>query len=168
MVTISETHIRNDLKPGDLGYIIHLHGYFYSHDCGFGETFEPYVAISLSEFIRYRKERERLWALDYRNRVAGSLAVVQHSKDSAHLRWFFLHPKVRGCGAGRALLKEAITFCEVCDYKQIFVWTVDFLTAAKKLYEKNGFQLTEERKHQIWGRELSEQRYALSLRGTEL
>jgi GNAT superfamily N-acetyltransferase len=163
MTTIAGAHIRYDIRPGDLGYIIYLHGYFFSRDCGFGETFEPYVAISLSEFIRARKERERLWIVDYRNNVAGSLAVVEHSKALAHLRWFFLHPKIRGNGLGKYLLKEAIDFCRVCDYEQVFIWTVDSLEAGKKIYKQNGFTLTEERKHPIWGLELTEQRYSLSL-----
>jgi N-acetylglutamate synthase-like GNAT family acetyltransferase len=163
MAKIPGTCVRTDLRPGDLGYIIYLHGYFYSHDCGFGETFEPYVAISLSEFIRYRKERERLWIVEHRKHVAGSMAVVEHSDRLAHLRWFFLHPKIRGSGVATDLLGEAIEFCRLCEYEQIFVWTVDFLEAAKKLYRKQGFKLTEERKHPIWGIELNEQRYALSL-----
>jgi GNAT superfamily N-acetyltransferase len=163
MKNFSGTQIRTNIRPGDLGSIIHLHGYFFHQECGFGDTFEPYVAVSLAEFIRAKKERQRLWVVDYRNRIAGSLAVVEHSRNLAHLRWFLLHPRIRGKGIGGYLLREALAFCRVCDYEQAFVWTLDYLEASKKLYEKCGLQLTEERKNTIWGIEMNEQRYALSL-----
>ena len=60
MENISGAHIRTDIRPGDLGNIINLHGYFFHKECGFGDTFEPYVAVSLAEYIRDKKERERL------------------------------------------------------------------------------------------------------------
>ena len=48
--SLSEITISNELQPGDLGYIIHLHGKIYKEECDYGISFEAYVASSLLEF----------------------------------------------------------------------------------------------------------------------
>src|SRR3990167_5277769 len=52
--------LRSELRPGDLGRIVWLHGTVYAHECGFDPTFEAYVAGPLAEFVRTRTDRDRL------------------------------------------------------------------------------------------------------------
>jgi len=91
------------------------------------------------------------------------MAIVEHSKTKAQLRWLLLHPDIRGKGLGKWLMDDAIAFCRSKDYSSIFLWTEDLLEPAAKLYKLKGFQLTEEKTHEIWGAELTEQRYKLKL-----
>ena len=156
--------IRNDLRPGDMGAIIHLHGILYAREYGFDCTFEPYVAAPLAEFVKNRTERERIWIVEKQERVLGSLAIVQFSALQAQLRWLILHPEVRGLGIGKKLIAEAVEFCRANGYESIFLWTIDFLQAALKLYTAAGFVLTETNTHQVWGRTLAEERYELKLK----
>jgi GNAT superfamily N-acetyltransferase len=74
-----------------------------------------------------------------------------------------LTPELRGCSLGRSLVEEALDFCKEQGYASVFLWTVSLLTAATKLYQSVGFQLTEQKTHRIWGAELTEQRYDLEL-----
>ena len=159
----STIHIRNDLRPGDIGAIIHLHGTLYAQEYGFDHTFEPYVAVPLSEFVKNQTRRERIWIAEKETQVMGSVAIVQYSETQAQLRWLILHPDVRGLGVGRKLVEEAVDFCRQSGYSSVFLWTIDFLGAALKLYTAAGFVLTEKKTHPIWGRTLTEERYELKL-----
>ena len=94
----------------------------------------------------------------------GSIAIVQFSQNQAQLRWLILHPEVRGRGIGKHLVQEAVNFCRATGYSSVFLWTIDFLQAALKLYTDAGFVLTETSTHQVWGRTLTEERYELKLR----
>ena len=156
--------IRSDLKPGDTGYVIYLHGILYAMEHGWDCTFEAYVAGPLAEFVTSPTDRGRMWIVERDGEVAGSIAVVEVSHEQAQLRWLLLHPDLRGQGIGRLLVQEAIGFCKASGYSSIFLWTVSSLTSATNLYESVGFGLTEEKTHRAWGALITEQRYDLELR----
>jgi N-acetylglutamate synthase-like GNAT family acetyltransferase len=155
--------IRHDLKPGDIGYLTYLHGTLYAKEYGWDHTFEAYVAGPLSEFAKSNNDRERVWIVEKDEKVAGSIAIVEASKEEAQLRWLLLHPDLRGDGIGRKLVEEAISFCRDSGYSLVFLWTVSELAAAARLYRSMGFQKTEESANALWGTEVIEQRYELRL-----
>ncbi len=155
--------IRTIIKPGDTGYITFLHGKLYAEECGFDHTFEPYVAIPLSEFVKNQGPRERIWIVERDGLVMGSVAVVKCSDGQAQLRWLLLHPELRERGIGRQLIEEALAFARRCGYSSIFLLTVDILPRAAGLYKSFGFKVTEETKTRMWGREMTEQKYELNL-----
>jgi GNAT superfamily N-acetyltransferase len=66
-------------------------------------------------------------------------------------------------GIGRQLVEEAVDFCRKSGYTSVFLWTVDFLQAALKLYTAAGFTLSKTNTHEIWGKTLTEERYDLKL-----
>jgi GNAT superfamily N-acetyltransferase len=160
---LANIRIRNNLKAGDIGYLSYLHGVLYANEFGWDHTFEAYVAGPLAEFARSHCSRERIWIVEKDRTVAGSIAIVAASTEQAQLRWFLLHPDLRGKGIGRMLMEEAISFSKANGYSMIFLWTTSNLTAAAKIYESFGFQITEETTHEAWGATVTEQRYELSL-----
>ncbi len=153
--------IRNDLKAGDIEEIISLHGFVYAQECGFDKTFEQYVSKPLREFAKSHTLREKIWIIEQKERIKGCIAVVKSDEVKAQLRWFLVHPDLRGKGVGRTLINEAIQFVKDNDYSSIFLWTVSSLKVANKIYTTMGFQLTEEKAHSLWGKYLIEQRYEL-------
>ena len=155
--------IRTSIKPGDIGYVIFLHGSVYAEECGWDHTFEAYVAGPLAEFSKSHSDRERIWIVEKDGKIGGSIAIVEASKDEAQLRWFLLHPDLRGKGIGRWLMDEVISFCKESQYSCIYLWTESSLTAAAMLYESSGFELTEENTRELWGKVVTEQRYERSL-----
>ena len=101
--------IRHELRPGDLGMVIHLHGVLYAREYGLDTTFEPYVAKPLADFIL--SGAGRLWIAEEEGRVVGSIAVVDAEDGVGQLRWFLLTPEARGTGLGRRMLETALTYC---------------------------------------------------------
>ncbi len=156
--------IRHSIDPGDIGYLVYLHGIAYAKECGYNQTFEAYVASGLSEFVQsFRPDRDRIWLVETEGRIVGSIAIVEHSKVGAQLRWFLVHPDYRGLGIGKELLKEALRFCKESEYKTIFLWTTSELTEAAHLYTRFGFSKSAEKTHEIWGKQVTQERYDLCL-----
>jgi GNAT superfamily N-acetyltransferase len=157
--------IRDDVRPGDLGRVIELHGGLYAGEYGFDHTFEAYVAETIGQFGRtFQAGLDRLWLAELDGRLVGSIAIARRDSGQAQLRWFLLHPEARGLGLGRRLVEDALAFSRAAGYRSIFLWTVDPLITAARLYASVGFRRTETRpRTQLWGSILADERYDLTL-----
>jgi GNAT superfamily N-acetyltransferase len=155
--------MRTDLQPGDLGAIVHLHGVLYAREYGFDPTFEAYVAGPLAEFVKTGSAKERLWIAEKEARLVGCIAIVAASAEVAQLRWFLVDPAARGAGLGKKLLQEAVHFARECGYRSVILWTVSALTAAAHLYRAVGFRKVEEKPGHIWGVNVVEEKYELTI-----
>ncbi len=157
--------IRHDLRPGDLGAIVQLHGIIYAREHGFDHTFEAYVAAGVAEFaLSFHPGRERVWTAEAEGRMIGSVAIVRRSEEEAQLRWFLLESRYRGLSIGKKLLNEAIQFSRDCKYRSVFLWTLQHLEAATHLYTSFGFEKKEEKIHPLWGKTVHEEKYELNLK----
>lgn len=74
--------------------------------------------------------------------------MVSNSK--IETRWFFVNDSMQGKGIGNKLVEKAMQFCEDHGYTKISLWTIDILHAARHLYKKHGFTLTETKKNTEW------------------
>ena len=159
-----ENTIRTALQPGDIGMITHLHGVLYAREHGLDATFEPYVALPLSQFVLAGPDAGRLWIAEQDGQIAGSLAIVRTSGPlEAQLRWFLIAPSSRGTGLGRRLMELALAYCQECGFARVFLWSFDGLDAALHLYRAYGFAETERVATTLWGRDLTEVRMDLVL-----
>ena len=61
--------IRQNLQPGDIGWLIWLHGVIYAREHGWDHTFEAYVAGPLADFVLRNNPRERIWLVECSDRV---------------------------------------------------------------------------------------------------
>lgn len=162
-VSLLEISMRTELRPGDLGYITHLHGALYTKEYNYGIQFEAYVAKGLCEFYeKYSPQRNRVWVCEYNDRMIGFLLLMDRG-ESAQLRYFLIEPEYRGIGLGSKLMKLYMEFLRECGYQQSYLWTTHELTTAANLYKRFGFQLTEEIESTSFGKPLREQRYDLFL-----
>jgi ribosomal protein S18 acetylase RimI-like enzyme len=163
MLTDKSTQIREGIKPGDIGAIVQLHGTLYAREYGLDHTFEGYVAAGIGEFaVKYNEQNDYLAVAEQGGQIYGSIAIVGHD-DMAQLRWFIVHPELRGQGVGTQLLDGAIRYCRQRPFKSVLLWTISELTTAARLYKAAGFRLTEQKTHEIWGAIHTEERYDLDL-----
>jgi len=162
-VSLEDVSIRTELRPGDLGYVIYLHGALYSREYDYGVQFESYVAKGLCEFYdKYDPLRNRVWVCEHNSRMIGFLLLMDRGR-AAQLRYFLIAPEYRGIGLGSRLLSLCLDFLRACGYKESYLWTTHELTAAAALYSRVGFKLTEEKESNAFGKPLREQRYDLVL-----
>jgi DNA-binding MarR family transcriptional regulator/N-acetylglutamate synthase-like GNAT family acetyltransferase len=153
-----------DLKPGDVGWIVHRQAVLYTREYGWDQTYEALVAEILGAFIKsYDPQRERSWIAEREEQVIGSVFVMQKTEDVAQLRLLYVEPSARGLGLGRHLVDECIRFTRAKGYKKLTLWTNDCLTAARKIYQAAGFKLVKEEKHHSFGKELVGQTWDLDL-----
>ncbi len=175
--------LRSDLRPGDIGDVVGLHGRLYAAEHGFDSTFEAYVAGPLASFACAGSPRERIWLAERGGRLVGCIAIVAgeaarsgtggktgadaetdtdtDSGAAAQLRWLLVDPAARGCGLGTTLLHGAIEFARAAGYRSVFLWTVEALEAAARLYRAAGFARVERRPLRLWGVDVVEERYEL-------
>lgn len=158
----SEVSIR-PFQPGDVGFVAHLHGRLYEKTYKFGRMFEYYVMKGLTEFMIHTDGGE-LWVAEVNGEVVGSIAITKANETAAQLRWFVLDEKYQGLGIGKKLMETALHFCKDQNYQHVFLWTVSILQAARHLYQKYNFRLTEEKPNEEWtGIKLVEERWELNL-----
>ena len=152
--------------PGALGRVIELHARYYNEHWGFGLYFESHVAADLSEFMeRFEKNQDGIWFATLNGSIEGSIAIDGHHAEAegAHLRWYIVSDALRGTGLGSKLLDIALNYCKQQKYTSVYLHTFEGLTAARHLYEKNGFKLVEESRGKQWGTEVNEQRFVLDI-----
>lgn len=163
-ITLSDIVFRNELQPGDVGYLIYLHGDLYARETGYNLEFEAYVCKTFYDFLQsYDPAKDRVFLAVYRQRIVGAVAILGHSSYLAQLRWLLVHPDMRGIGLGKKLVTDALAFCRERQYKQVYLLTTNQQTTAADIYLKAGFKKTDIQPQQIWGHQLYEERYDLEL-----
>ena len=162
-IALEDISIRSELKPGDIGYLTHMHGRLYRQEYDYGIQFETYVAKGLCEFFeKYNPERSRVWICEEKGRIAGSLLLMERG-EAAQLRYFLIEPEYRGFGLGSKLINLYMAFLKECGYRESYLWTTHDLATAAFLYKRVGFKLTEQKESNSYGKPLIGQRYDLRL-----
>lgn len=153
-------------KPGDVARLTLSHAAYYQLNWQFDATFEAERAQELTDFISaFNKKSDALWIAEHESQFAGSIAIDGKGGETtdARLRWFIVEPEWQGKGIGQKLIEQALTFCRERGYKKIALWTFAGLDPARVIYERAGFRLTEATPKKIFGKNITEQKFELTL-----
>jgi len=161
----SGTCVLRPLAPGDLGWVVERHGALYAEEYQWDETFEALVAKIVAEYVEKRDARkDNAWIAELDGARVGSVFCVKKTAKVAQLRLLLMEPSARGRGIGARLVEECIRFARRAGYERIILWTNHPLKAARKIYERAGFRLEGEKKHQSYGHDLLGQTFGLELK----
>jgi len=145
-----DTRIRHELRAGDLGRIIALHGKAYDSLPGFGQAFEAYVARTMAEYVIDAGSNGRIWLAERGDELIGCSAMVLRGDRRGQLRWVLVDTSARGVGLGKDLVNRAIDYAGDNDCSTVFLETTDGLPESQQLYDMLGFQETSNVREELW------------------
>lgn len=155
--------LRRD-RVGDLGVIASRQAMIYEQEYGWDKTYEALAAKILSEFVgRNDAVNERAWIAQSHGSILGSVYLMKEDAETARLRLLYVEPQARGTGLGKKLVSECTEFARGSGYKRIVLWTQSSLTAARKLYVGEGYQLIKQEPHHSFGKDLVGETWELVL-----
>lgn len=153
-VTHEGTVAFRDPLPGDLGWVVERHGTLYAAEYGWSQEFETMVAGIVGEFAVTRSgkgARQRCWIATIDGVRAGCVFLMPASQRVGKLRMLLVEPWARGHGLGEHLIRLCVAAGWEAGYRRMTLYTNGRLTAARKLYQKAGFQLIKTEAEMLWG-----------------
>lgn len=94
----------------------------------------------------YQQTGGEFWVVEDQGKLVGSAGYypISRGNQAVEIRKMYLLPEVRGKGLGQFLLTQLESAISQQNYQEIWVETATVLKEAIKLYEKNGYQLSED------------------------
>ncbi len=150
--------------PGELGWVVQRNGALYAAEYGWDESYEALVAQIVADYAaRADREREAAWIAEVAGQPAGCVFCMRKSDDVAQLRLLLVEPHARGRGIGERLVADCVAFARRSGYREIVLWTNDVLHAARRIYQRAGFELAGSQPHHSFGHDLVGQDWRLPL-----
>ncbi|EGX56224.1 GNAT family acetyltransferase [Streptomyces zinciresistens K42] len=158
--------VRRADRPGDLGWMVMAHGELYEQQFGWNADFEALVARIVADYAAKRSSAaEAAWIAEADGERVGCVMLVAGDDQPgvAKLRVLLVTSHARGLGMGTRLVEEALVFARGAGYRSVTLWTTDNLASARRIYQRFGFILTDEKPHRGFGHDLVGQTWTLDL-----
>jgi GNAT superfamily N-acetyltransferase len=112
------------------------------------EYFEAVGVVARETLEEFRREyfgRARgVWLAWVGSSLSGSIALRELVPgDAAEIKRMYVREAYRGLGIAERLLREAESFAKDSGYRRVVLDSTDEMRAARRLYERNGYQRCE-------------------------
>ncbi len=150
-------------EPGDLGWVIQRNGALYAQEYGWDASYEALVARIVADFAGRSDPGEAAWIAELDGAPVGCVFCMRDGAATARLRLLLVEPRARGLGLGERLVTECLAFARRAGYAEIVLWTNDVLAAARRIYQRQGFELVRSEPQHSFGHDLVSQDWRLPL-----
>ena len=149
---MQQVFVIRSFTEADIPYVIQRQIELYREEYDLSTAhWEMDVVMAVDHFLEFfDADRDNIFILEHEGAPAGCIAITHTDNETAKLRFYFVEPVLRGQGAGQALLDEAMHFVRAVGYRHVFLWTFSALGAARHLYGKMGFVMTETAENNTW------------------
>jgi GNAT superfamily N-acetyltransferase len=156
--------VLREAAPGDLGWIVQRHGVVYAQEFGWDETFEGLVAGIAADYLAGAgAPGARSWIAEVDAERAGCVLCMRRDDETAQLRVLLVEPWARGRGVGARLVDECVAFAREAGYRRMVLFTYDTLADARRIYQRAGFAVDQQRPVRAYGHDLVEQVWSRAL-----
>lgn len=94
-------------------------------------------------FTAYQKPRHVFYVIESDGRILGGGGIAPlegDGEDICELRKMYFLSEARGKGVGQQVMDLCLKSARVFGFKQCYLETLETMTKARKLYERNGFE----------------------------
>tara|TARA_B100000780_G_C21049283_1_gene421306 strand:- start:434 stop:925 length:492 start_codon:yes stop_codon:yes gene_type:complete len=91
----------------------------------------------------YQKNNAIYFIVEYNGKVLGGGGVARldgFEKNTCELQKMYFLDQIRGKGLGAKIIEKCMIKAKEFGFKQCYLETMPYMTAAQKLYKKNGFK----------------------------
>jgi len=138
--------------PGDIGWMISMHGTLYAEQFKFDTRFERDIAYKVARFFEQRNDFNRILIAEIGRERAGSIAVSLMLEQTAFINFLVVLPEYRGHGVARRMVADTLEYARDHGLKRVRLETYSCLKAARELYRKFDFKRYQSIKNrQLYG-----------------
>ncbi len=140
-------------RAGDYGWALERHEILIPAQFGWNARHAADIAEILAAFIRSEDARERFWIAERKPDGArlGCVGLARPGEREGRLRVLWVEPDARGSGLGRRLVDACLEEARAQGCREVVLWTMDVLHAARRIYADVGFVKTAEAPHADYG-----------------
>ena len=163
MVSEDEIIIRLP-QPGELGWIIHVHGRYYAEMFGWYGEFECIVAKIVVDYLSSEsRDRQACFIAELNGQRVGSIMLTESGFSEGKLRVLFVTADARGKGIGSLLIKAVLHKAAAAGYESLSLWTTNNQKTARELYKKFGFAMVSSDPNTTFARGSNDEQWKMYL-----
>ena len=94
-------------------------------------------------FEVYQDKKTKYFVVEKDGEVVGGCGIAPLENEEAYiceLQKMYFSPEIRGTGFAEQIISKCLEFAKKVGYKQCYLETLSFMTAAQKLYKRIGFE----------------------------